>query len=175
MIGKGEAFWSGDEGDRMTLVASKPSYQPGDTARLVAQANLVKPTALVTIERDGVIDARVQQARRRRARASSSPIADAWAPNVFARVAMVSGRHGEGDANRPMFKMGVVELKVVERAQAARRRGRARRASTCGPGEPVTGKIRVTHGGAPVQGRGLAVGRRRGRAAADRVPDARTR
>ena len=61
VIGKGEAFWSGDEGARMTLVASKPTYQPGDTARLVAQANLIAPTALVTIERDGVIDARVQR------------------------------------------------------------------------------------------------------------------
>ena len=72
VIGKGEAFWSGDEGDRMTLVASKASYAPGDTARLVAQANLVAPTALVTVERDGILEARVQQdevgERGRRAR-----------------------------------------------------------------------------------------------------------
>src|SRR5829696_2479345 len=95
----------------MTLVASKPSFQIGETARLVAQANLVKPTALITIERDGVISARVAQL------ASSSegievPIADAWAPNVFASVALVSGRQGPGDAKRPQFKMGLVELKV---------------------------------------------------------------
>ena len=37
VIGKGEAFWSGDESARMTLIASKQSYQPGETARLVAQ------------------------------------------------------------------------------------------------------------------------------------------
>ena len=59
VIGKGEAWWSGDDSDRMTLVASKPSYRPGDVARLVAQANLRAPTALVTVERDGILDARV--------------------------------------------------------------------------------------------------------------------
>ena len=111
VIGKGEAFWSGDEGDRMTLIASKPAYLPGDTARLVAQANLDKPTALITIERDGIIDARVKKLG-----ASSEGvelvIADAWAPNVFASVALVTGRRGAGDRNRPMFKMGMVELKV---------------------------------------------------------------
>ena len=59
VIGKGEAFWSGDEGDRMTLIASKPSYEIGDTARLVAQTNLARsPTALVTIERDGMLSTR---------------------------------------------------------------------------------------------------------------------
>jgi len=148
VIGKGEAFWSGDEGDRMTVIAGKASYQPGETARLVAQANLVKPTALVTVERDGVLEARVQ----RLASASAGlelAIPAGWAPNVFARVALVSGRHGAGDANRPMFKMGLVELTV----SGARKqldvavtldRDHVR------PGERVTGKITVRQGTAPV-------------------------
>ena len=50
MIGKGEAFWSGDEGDRMTVVAGKPSYHPGDTARLLVKTPIAGE-ALVTIER----------------------------------------------------------------------------------------------------------------------------
>ncbi|HEX3476065.1 MAG TPA: MG2 domain-containing protein, partial [Kofleriaceae bacterium] len=147
VIGKGEAFWSGDEGARMTLVASKPSYQPGDTARLVAQANLVQPTALVTIERDGVIEARVQ----RLASATEGialPISDAWAPNVFARIAMISGRHGAGDANRPQFKMGMVELTVAtvkKQLDVAIELDRDK----VRPGDRVTGKITVRHDGAP--------------------------
>lgn len=149
VIGKGEAFWSGDEGARMTLVASKPTYQPGDTARLVAQTNLVKPTALVTIERDGVIEAHVQRL------ATSSeglalPISDAWAPNVFARIAMVSGRHGAGDQMRPQFKMGMVELAVSSAKKqldvaVELDRDKVR------PGDRVTGKITVRHNGAPVK------------------------
>ncbi|HEX4418274.1 MAG TPA: MG2 domain-containing protein, partial [Kofleriaceae bacterium] len=148
VIGKGEAFWSGDEGDRMSMVASRPAYKPGDTARLVAQANLVHPTALVTIERDGVLDARVQ----RMASASEGielTVADAWAPNVFVRVAMVAGRHGAGDANRPAFKMGIVELDVASAHKQldvaiALDRDHVR------PGERVSGKITVRHAGAPV-------------------------
>ena len=65
VIGKGEAFWSGDEGARMTLVAGKPSYDVGDTARLVAQTNLIKPTALITVERArAVIEIRRAHPRR---------------------------------------------------------------------------------------------------------------
>ncbi|MGE0549418.1 MAG: alpha-2-macroglobulin [Kofleriaceae bacterium] len=148
VIGKGEAFWSGDEGGRMTLVASKPSYRPGDTARLVAQANLVKPTALITIERDGIIDARVQKL------ASASQgveltIVDSWAPNVFAGVTLVAGRHGAGDRNRPMFKMGIVELKVSS-AHKQLDVGISLDRAQVRPGEQVTGKIKVTHRGAPV-------------------------
>jgi uncharacterized protein YfaS (alpha-2-macroglobulin family) len=148
VIGKGEAFWSGDEGDRMSVVASKPAYRPGETARLVAQANLVRPTALITIERDGVIDARVQ----RMASASEGvelAIADAWAPNVFARVSMVSGRHGAGDKNRPQFKMGLVEL-TVSSAHKQLDVAIALDHDKVRPGDRVTGKITVRHAGAPV-------------------------
>ncbi len=148
VIGKGEAFWSGDESARMTLIASKARYQPGDTARLVAQTSLRAPTALITIERDGIISAEV------RALASSAEgveltIKDSWAPNVFASVAMVSGRQGDGDRNRPQLKLGIVELKVdsdhkrldvkVELDQAEVR-----------PGAPVSGRVIVTHAGKPV-------------------------
>ncbi|MGE5185074.1 MAG: alpha-2-macroglobulin family protein, partial [Acidobacteriota bacterium] len=149
VIGKGDAFWSGDEGDRMTLIASKQTYQVGDIARLVPQANLVKPTALVTIERDGILDARVVKMDSA-SEGVELAIADAWAPNVFARVSMVSGRHGDGDKNRPLFKMGLVELKV----SSARKQldvAISLDRDHVKPGEPVAGKITVTHGGQPVK------------------------
>ena len=149
VIGKGEAFWSGDEGARMTLIASKPSYQTGDTARLVAQANLVTPTALITIERDGVIEART----RKLGSASEGieiKIDDAWAPNVYAGVALVSGRHGAGDRNRPQFKMGLVELKVAS-SHKQLDVGVTLDHATVRPGDVVTGKITVTHAGKPVK------------------------
>jgi hypothetical protein len=40
ILGKGEAFWSGDESDRMSIIASKQAYQPGEVARLVPRSNL---------------------------------------------------------------------------------------------------------------------------------------
>ncbi|HEX4455683.1 MAG TPA: MG2 domain-containing protein [Kofleriaceae bacterium] len=148
VIGKGEAFWSGDEGDRMTVVASKPTYEVGDTARLVAQANLESPTALVTIERDGIIDARVIELASP-SQGIELPIVDAWAPNVYASIAMVSGRHGDGDRKRPLFKMGMVELKV---ASSHKQLDVAVKldADHVRPGDPVSGKIIVTHDGKPI-------------------------
>ncbi len=149
VIGKGDAFWSGDEGARMSLVASKPSYKVGDTARLVAQANLKNPMALITIERDGIIDAKV----KRLASATEGveiPIQDAWAPNVFASVALVSGRSGDGDKNRPQFKMGIVELKVASEHKQLDVAVTLDNA-TVRPGDKVTGKIKVTHAGTPVK------------------------
>ncbi len=149
VIGKGDAFWSGDEGARMTLVASKPSYKVGDTARLVAQANLHNPMALITIERDGIIDAKV----KRLASATEGveiPIQDAWAPNVFASVALVSGRSGDGDKHRPQFKMGIVELKVASEHKQLDVTVSLDR-PTVRPGDKVTGTIKVTKAGAAVK------------------------
>lgn len=148
VIGKGEAFWSGDESARMTLIASKASYQAGDTARLVAQTGLRQPTALVTIERDGIIEADVRRMGSA-AEGLELRIDEAWAPNVYARVTMVQGRKGPTDRDRPQMKMGLVELKV-----SAEHRRLAVSVATdrpsFKPGETVTGTLTVTHDGKPV-------------------------
>lgn len=149
VIGKGEAFWSGDEGARMTVVASKPTYRAGDKARLVAQANLAKPTALITIERDGIIDAKVTKLDSA-SEGVELAIADAWAPNVYAGIALVTGRTGAGDKHRPQFKMGMVELKVASEHKQLDVAVTLDQA-TVRPGDKVAGTIRVTHQGKPVK------------------------
>ena len=149
VIGKGEAFWSGDEGARMTVVAGKPTYDVGDTAKLVAQANLVKPTALITVERDGVIDAQVKKLSSA-SEGIELKIQDTWAPNVYAGITLVQGRQGAGDEHRPQFKMGLVELKVASTHKELQV-GVELDAATVRPGDKVSGKIRVTKGGQPVR------------------------
>lgn len=148
VIGKGEAFWSGDEGARMGLIASRPTYRPGEVARLVPQANLKKPTALITVERDGILDARVIKMGSP-AEGIELPIAEGWAPNVFASVSLVSGRQGAGDRNRPQFKMGMVELKVNAESKQLQVAVELER-DKVKPGEPVSGIVRVTQNGKPV-------------------------
>jgi hypothetical protein len=148
VIGKGEAFWSGDESARMALLASKDNYKPGETARLVPRTSLKNATALITLERNGVLDAFVQ-------RMSSSSegieikLGDVHAPNVFASVAMVTGRTGEGDRNRPRFKMGIAELKVAPDDKRLDITITTEKESYQ-PGETVNGVIRVLSSGQPV-------------------------
>lgn len=142
VIGPGEALWSGDEGDRIGLSVSKPKYKPGEVARLVPRVQLPGAIALVTVERDGIMKKWVMPAGAG-AGGIEVPVEDAWAPNVFVSVAMVRGRRGEGDADRPRFKMGMARLDVdASRKQLAVEVKTDR--PTYRPGEAVAAAVRVT-------------------------------
>ena len=150
VIGPGEAFWSGDEGDRMTLIASKARYQPGETARLVPQARLPGAFALATLERDGILWHKVQRLASS-GEAVEVPIDARLAPNAFASVALVRGRVGAGDAGRPQFKMGLVNLEVDASAKRLAVAVTTERAGYR-PGDKVTARFKVTDAvGAPVR------------------------
>ena len=150
VIGAGEAFWSGDEGDRMTLIASKARYQPGDTARLVPQAQLKGAYALSTLERDGVLWHKVQRLTST-GQAVEIPIEPRLAPNAYASVALVRGRTGAGDEGRPRFKMGLVNLEVESSDKRLTVTVETDRPSYR-PGEKVTAQLKVTGAnGGPVR------------------------
>lgn len=149
VTGSGDFGWSDNEESRMNLIASKPSYEPGETARLVPQSSLQGALALVTVERGGIIEARVQ----RIAGASDGievALTDVHAPNVFASVALVRGRTGPKDEQRPRLQMGITELKV---SSASRRLAVEIETDkeSYQPGETVRGTIRVTSANAPVR------------------------
>jgi alpha-2-macroglobulin len=150
VIGAGEAFWSGDEGDRMTLIASKARYRPGDTARLVPQAQMKGAYALSTLERDGVLWHKVQPLANT-GEAVEIPIEPRLAPNAYASVALVRGRTGAGDEGRPRFKMGLVNLEIDSSDKRLTVTVETDRPSYR-PGEKVTAKLKVTGAdGAPVR------------------------
>jgi alpha-2-macroglobulin len=111
VIGKGEAFWSGDEGERMGLVASKPKYKKGDIAKLIPQANLPGALSLLTLERDGVMQYQVKRLETS-GEALEIPIEPRFAPNVYAGVVLVRGRTGPGEKGQPAFKAGLLNLEV---------------------------------------------------------------
>lgn len=148
VIGKGEAFWSGDESARMSLIASRDQYSAGDTALLVPRADTRGAYMLVTLERDGVLEPQLlgpEQAEQ----GIQIPIRDSYAPNLYASVALVRGRSGPGDAARPQFKLGMVELEVSAEARRLAVRVETERAAYQ-PGEKVHGKVVVEQ-----QGRGV--------------------
>jgi alpha-2-macroglobulin len=141
VLGKGEAFWSGDESDRMSIIASKQAYEPGETARLVPRTNLAGGSSLVSVERNGVIDAFVVETSSS-GEGINLKLTQAHAPNVYVSVAAVRGRTGDGDKHRPRFQMGLTELDVSAAAQRLAVSVKTDKPSY-EPGDQVTGVIKV--------------------------------
>ncbi len=123
VAGKDDWWFAQDNHDRIDLIPEKREYQPGETARFQVRMPYRQATALVTLERDGVLDARVMRL------SGNAPVIDlkvdeAWAPNVYVSALVVRGRTAEGkptalvDLARPAFKLGIANIRVGHRAHA---------------------------------------------------------
>lgn len=121
VVGREEAWFDMGDSDRMDVIAEAPRYEPGTRARFQVRMPFREATALVTVEREGVIDARVQTLSGR-APVVEVPVAGSHAPNVFVSVLAVRGRATEVqptatvDLGRPSLRMGVARIEVGWRA-----------------------------------------------------------
>jgi hypothetical protein len=93
VAGRGEWWFGGGASDRMDLLPEEPRYEPGESARFQVRMPFRRATALVTVEREGVLDARVVELRGNRP-IVEVPLRAAFAPNVFVSVLAVRGRVG---------------------------------------------------------------------------------
>jgi uncharacterized protein YfaS (alpha-2-macroglobulin family) len=131
-LGAGYTAWERFDHNRITLVADKPRYKPGDTARIMIQSPWEQATALVTTEREGI------RSHRRFALTStqqsiSIPVTEGDIPNVYVSVLLVKGRSAApapavtdapkggpyavedpSDPGKPAFRLGYVELQVED-------------------------------------------------------------
>jgi len=95
--GAGEWWFAQDNDDRIDVLPEQREVQPGQTARLQVRMPFRQATALVTVEREGVIEARVMQLGGREP-VIELPIpaaaagAGSWAPNVMVGVLVLRGR-----------------------------------------------------------------------------------
>lgn len=149
LTGPGEGGWAYSDESQMKLIANKRDYKVGDTATLVAQSQIARPTALITVERDGIIEASVKQLDSA-SQPIEIPIKDPFAPNVFASIAFVKGRTGPADKDRPRLQLGMATLSVDASGKELAVEVKLDRAEVK-PGETVSGTIVVTSGGKPVQ------------------------
>lgn len=88
---QGELWFEQDNDDRIEVLPEKKRYEPGETAKLQVRMPFREATALVAVEREGVIDTRVVTLR------GDDPtielkIDKAWAPNVYVSVLALRGR-----------------------------------------------------------------------------------
>jgi len=94
----GEMWFAQDNDDRIDVLPEKREVEPGQTARLQVRMPYRQATALVTVERDGVIDARVLTLSGREPvielpiPARGDKGAASWAPNVTVSVLVLRGR-----------------------------------------------------------------------------------
>jgi uncharacterized protein YfaS (alpha-2-macroglobulin family) len=115
--GRNGAAWPRFDRERIELVADKPSYQPGDIARLVVQTPYSAARGLLTLERDGVLEHRLFRIDGDTP-ALEVRINERHAPNIFASVVILRGRvHGEKNAagletGAPGFRIGYANLRV---------------------------------------------------------------
>src|SRR5262249_43461375 len=109
--GGGDAGWRADDQQTFELLTDKPLYRPGDTARIVAKTPIGKAQALLTMEREGVLERRLFTLDPEHP-AIEVPIRDAHTPNVYVSLVLVKGRSGAGPRGRPILRMGLVNLPV---------------------------------------------------------------
>lgn len=86
-----EVWFGGANQDRIDVLPEKKSYAPGETARFQVRMPFRAATALVAIERDGILATQVVEIRGSDPTIAVKVEAD-WAPNVFVSVLAVRGR-----------------------------------------------------------------------------------
>ncbi len=88
---QGELWFGGEDHDRIDVLPEKKSYQPGETARLQVRMPFRYATALVSVEREGVIETRVVKLNGQDPTVQLK-IEEGWSPNVYVSVLALRGR-----------------------------------------------------------------------------------
>ncbi|MBN2441790.1 MAG: hypothetical protein JXJ04_10600, partial [Spirochaetales bacterium] len=116
--GDNQTAWPRFDKDQIELIIDKDHYEPGETARIVAQLPYKKATGLLTVERDSILYYKSFDIN------DNTPmiplyIEGSYAPNVFVSCAIVRGRiHDKTDATdfetgAPGFKIGYKKIRVT--------------------------------------------------------------
>jgi uncharacterized protein YfaS (alpha-2-macroglobulin family) len=121
VAGGGEWWFEASNDDRMDVLSERKRYEPGERAVFQVRMPFRKATALVTVEREGVMDAFVTELSGT-APVVEVPVRGNYAPNIFVSVLAVRGRVADVqptalvDLGKPAFRMGVSEINVGWRA-----------------------------------------------------------
>lgn len=111
------SWWTPSDSDRIDLIPEKKRYEPGETARFSVRTPFPKAHALITVEREGVLDARVLEINREKP-ILELPLRGNYAPNIFVSALLIRGRVEAPratalvDLARPSMKMGLSEIRV---------------------------------------------------------------
>ncbi|HTF99012.1 MAG TPA: MG2 domain-containing protein [Nitrospirota bacterium] len=125
IAGKGEWWFDVSDNDRIDLLPEKKRYEPGETAKFQVRMPFREAAALVTVEREGVIESFTTKLSGK-APVVEIPVKGTYAPNVFVSVLCLRGRVGDSkptamvDLAKPAYKLGIAEINVGWRAHELR-------------------------------------------------------
>ena len=88
---QGELWFAQDNDDRIDVLPEKKLYAPGEIAKLQVRMPFRDATALLSVEREGVIDTRVVYLRGNDPTVELA-IEKSWGPNVYVSVLALRGR-----------------------------------------------------------------------------------
>jgi uncharacterized protein YfaS (alpha-2-macroglobulin family) len=93
LAGEDDWWFGGDNGDRMDLIPEQTEYKATDKARFQVRMPFRDATALVTVEREGVLSSFVTELSGSNP-VVEVPLAGTYAPDVYISVLAVRGRVG---------------------------------------------------------------------------------
>ncbi len=145
--GQEEAWFEARNDDRMDLISEKKQWEPGEEARFQVRLPFQEATALITVEREGILEAVIKRISRSDPQVSL-PVKEHYAPNVFVSALAVRGRVPDTrptatfDPGKPAYKLGLTEMRVGWKAHELGVEVRPEQA-TYQVRETVTARIKV--------------------------------
>jgi uncharacterized protein YfaS (alpha-2-macroglobulin family) len=115
--GDEESWFDTGDNDRIDLLPSTKRYEPGETASFQVRSPFREATALITVEREGIVDTYVRQLSGT-APVFTIPVKPNYAPNVFVSALVVRGRIASApptalvDLGKPAYKLGIAPIRV---------------------------------------------------------------
>lgn len=147
VFGSGYTPWRMDQENRIDLVPERPSYRPGETARVLVKSPWERTTALITVERAGVLESRVQELSGTMP-VLDIPITAEHIPNVFVSAVLLRGRIEVPpdpelvDPGRPAYRIGTCALSVPPAGRRLQVAVKAEKPEYR-PGQPATAVVTV--------------------------------
>ena len=109
--------WQTEDRRSLGLELDQRTYTPGDTARVLIKSPFNEGTALVTVERGGILDRKVVTLRGKMP-VIDIPVKDEYYPNAYIAVHLLRGRvakvplPGNADVGAPDYRIGYARLLV---------------------------------------------------------------
>ncbi|MDH4231515.1 MAG: MG2 domain-containing protein [Nitrospirota bacterium] len=121
IAGRDDWWFDASDSDRIDVLPERKKYEPGEKAKFQVRMPFRRATALVTVEREGILDTYVMKLSGKEP-VIEIPVKKNYAPNVFVSVLCVRGRVAGArptalvDLAKPAYKLGIGQINVGWRA-----------------------------------------------------------